>query len=50
VNAAIFRADRLRDVRDKLFLNYRYNPARDELVVERTPGRAWLRMKPSELE
>jgi hypothetical protein len=50
VNAAIFRADRLREVRDKLFLNYRYNPARDELVVERTPGRVWMKVAPSSLE
>jgi hypothetical protein len=50
VNAAIFRAERLRDVRDKAFLTYRYNPARDELVVERTQGRPWLRIKPGALE
>ena len=50
VNAAIMRAERLRNPRDKLFLTYRYNPARDELVVERTQGRAWLRIAPSALE
>ena len=50
VNAAIFRAERLRDARDKLFLTYRYNPAQDELVVERVQGRAWLRLAPSVLE
>ena len=49
VNAAIFRPERLRDVRDKVFLTYRYNPATDEIVVERTPGRAWLRITPSRL-
>jgi hypothetical protein len=50
VNAAIFRAERLRDARDKLFLTYRYNPARDQLVVERVQGRVWLRLAPSDLE
>jgi hypothetical protein len=40
----------LRDVRDKAFLTYRYNPVRDELVVERTQGRPWLRIKPGALE
>jgi hypothetical protein len=49
VNAAIFRPERLRDARDKLFLTYRYNPARDHLVVERVQGRAWMRITPSAL-
>ena len=50
VNAAIFRPERLRDVRDKAFLTYRYNPVRDELVVERAQGRTWLRLAPSALD
>ena len=50
VNAAIFRPERLADVRDKLFLTYRFNPARDQLVVERVQGRAWLKLAPSALE
>lgn len=41
-NAAIFKAERLSSVRDRTFLTYRFNPARDTFVVERTPGRRWL--------
>ncbi|HEX7155960.1 MAG TPA: RES family NAD+ phosphorylase [Burkholderiaceae bacterium] len=48
-NAAIFKADRLSNPRDRSFLTYRLNPARDSLVAERTPGRRWLRLTPSEL-
>lgn len=42
VNAAVFRAERLSDVRDKALLTYRYNPATDRFLVERAAGRRWL--------
>lgn len=41
-NAALLRAERLSDVRERLFLTYRYNPTTDRFAVERTPGRTWL--------
>lgn len=50
INAAILRADRLSNVREKLFLTYRINVVRDSFVAERTRGRAWLSLKPSSLE
>ncbi|HUN92608.1 MAG TPA: RES family NAD+ phosphorylase [Burkholderiaceae bacterium] len=49
VNAAIFRAERLDNVRDKAWLVYRFNPARDTFVAQRRPGRAWLEFAPSAL-
>jgi hypothetical protein len=49
VNAAIFRAERLSNVRDRTFLTYRLNAARDTFVAERTPGRKWIRLAPSSL-
>jgi hypothetical protein len=49
VNAAIFRAERLSNVRDRTFLTYRLNVVRDTLVAERTPGRKWIRLAPSSL-
>jgi hypothetical protein len=49
INAAIFKPERLSEVRDRAYLTYRFDPARDRVVVERTPGRAWLRITPSEL-
>jgi hypothetical protein len=49
VNAAVFRAERLSNVRDRAFLTYRLNAARDAFVAERTPGRKWIRLKPSSL-
>jgi hypothetical protein len=49
VNAAILRADRLSIVREKLFLSYRINLARDTFVAERTRGKAWLALAPSTL-
>lgn len=48
-NAAVFDAERLSNVRDKLFLTYRINPARDRAVVERDPGIPWLTIAPSTL-
>jgi len=47
INAAILRADRLSNVREKLFLTYRINVVRDSFVAERARGRAWLSLKPS---
>ncbi|HEU0201689.1 MAG TPA: RES family NAD+ phosphorylase [Burkholderiaceae bacterium] len=46
-NAAIFKPDRLSNVRDKTYLTYVMNPVHDWFVVERTPGRVWLRFAPS---
>ena len=48
-NAAVFSAQRLSNVRDKLFLTYRINPARDRVIVEREPGVEWLAIAPSTL-
>jgi hypothetical protein len=49
INAAVFNPQRLSNVRDKLFLTYRINPARDRAVVEREPGSPWLTIAPSTL-
>lgn len=49
VIAAILRAERLSNVRDRKFLTYRLNALRDTLIVEKTPGRRWLRIEPSGL-
>ena len=49
VNAAIFKQERLSNVRDRTFLTYRLNAARDTFVAERTPGRKWIRLAPSSL-
>jgi RES domain len=48
-NAAIFRPERLSNVRDRAYLTYRLDVAQDTLVVERTPGRKWLKVAPSTL-
>ncbi len=48
-NAAVFRPERLSNVRDRAFLTYRLNAARDTFVAERTPGRKWIRLQPSSL-
>ena len=48
-NAAIFNAERLSNVRDRVFLTYRLNVVRDTFVAERTPGRGWLECSPSTL-
>jgi hypothetical protein len=49
INAAILRPERLSNVRDRLFLTYRLDVARDTLMVERTPGRKWMKVTPSAL-
>ena len=48
-NAAVFKPERLSHVRDRMFLTYRLNAARDTFVAERTPGRKWNRLAPSSL-
>jgi hypothetical protein len=48
-NAAILRAERLSNPRDRTYLTYRTNPVRDTFVAERTPGRRWLSFAPSTL-
>jgi hypothetical protein len=48
-NAALFRPERLSNVRDKLFLTYRYNPGTDRFDAERTPGKPWLRFRAGDL-
>lgn len=48
-NAAILRPEVLSRVREKCFLTYRMNPLRDEIVVERTAGRRWMKIRPSAL-
>ena len=49
VNAAIFRPERLSDIRDRGFLIYRLDVVRDTFVAERTPGRRWTSLVPSSL-
>lgn len=48
-NAAIFKRERLSNVRDRTFLTYRLNAVRDMFVVERTSGRKWIKLTPSSL-
>jgi hypothetical protein len=48
-SAAILRAERLSDPRDRAFLTYRLNVVRDTFTAEKTPGRKWMRLKPSSL-
>ena len=48
-NAAIFRPERLSNVRDRAYLTYRLDVAGDRMTVERSPGRKWLRFAPSAL-
>lgn len=48
-NAALFKPERLSNVRDRASLTYRLNAARDRFVAERTGGRAWIRLSPSSL-
>ena len=48
-NAAIFKPERLSNVRHRSYLTYRVDVARDRFVAERTPGRAWLKLAPSAL-
>src|SRR5262249_27007245 len=49
INAAIFRRNRLSNVRDRMLLTYRCNPVQDSCSVERTPGTIWLTIRPSSL-
>ena len=49
VNAAIFKQERLSNVRDRAFLTYRLNAVRDSFVAERTSGRTWIKLAPSSL-
>jgi len=48
-NAAIFKSERLSNVRDKMFLTYRINVLRDTFSAERTLGRRWIGFAPSAL-
>ena len=48
-NAVVFKAERLSNVRDRRFLTYRLNVARDTFVAERAPRRKWLELTPSAL-
>jgi hypothetical protein len=48
-NAAVLRPEVLSRVREKCFLTYRMNPRVDEITVERTAGRQWLKLRPSSL-
>lgn len=49
INGAIFRAQRLSNVRDRMLLTYRCNPGRDQCKVERASGRTWMQVVPSTL-
>lgn len=49
VNGAIFHPERLSNVREKMLLTYRCNPAQDFCNVERATGELWLQIKPSML-
>lgn len=49
VNGAIFRPERLSNVRDICYLTYRTVPSQDWATVERKPGQTWLRIRPSDL-
>ena len=48
-NAALLRPEVLSKVREKCFLTYRMRPGVDEITVERTAGRTWLKIRPSTL-
>ena len=48
-NAVILRPETLSGVRDTCFLTYRMHPAKDDVTVERTPGRLWRQIVPSTL-
>jgi RES domain len=49
VNAAILRPGALSNPRDVCALTYVMNPTEDRVAVQRTPGRTWLRVRPSAL-
>jgi hypothetical protein len=48
-NAALLRGDVLSNVREKCFLTYRTSAAAEEIVVERSPGKKWLQIRPAAL-
>lgn len=49
IDAAILRPEALSNPRDHCFLTYAMNPREDKVAVERTPGKRWLAVTPSEL-
>ena len=49
VNGAIFRRERLSNVREKMLLTYRCNPVLDTCAVERAAGEVWLEIRPGTL-
>jgi hypothetical protein len=48
-NVAMFEPTKLSAVRERCFLTYFCRPREDRVVVERTPGRRWLEIRPSGL-
>ncbi len=48
-NAAILRPEVLSQVRDVCHLMYLMNPAKESIRVERTPGKLWIQVVPSQL-
>ena len=50
INAAVFRAERLSNVREKLFATYKVNVVRDTFVAERTRDGDLASFAPSSLE
>lgn len=50
INAAIFRPERLSNVREKMFVTYAINVVQDSFTAERMRGRTWLSFAPSRLE
>jgi len=49
INATILRPEALSRPRDRCYLTYTMNPRKDRVTVERTPGRRWFAVTPSEL-
>jgi hypothetical protein len=49
INAAVFKPQRLSNVRHRTYLTYRLNAVKDTFVAERTPGRKWLSLAPGTL-
>jgi hypothetical protein len=41
-NCAVFKAERLSNASERLFVTYRLIVVRDTFVAERTPGRKWI--------
>jgi hypothetical protein len=48
-NVAMFEPAKLSKVRERCFLTYLCHPREDRVAVERTPGRRWLEIRPSDL-